>query len=126
MAISVETVGNVPSYAMMGTVSGFLGSIGLPPGYGWSMDRSFTFAQADRESASFALLFALVLIYMIMASLFENFLQPLTILFSVPFAFIGVGIIMKLAGQARDSSSQMGSSFSPGSWSTTPSSSSTM
>ena len=45
---------------------------------------------------------------MVMASLFESFAQPFTIMFSVPFAFIGVGIIMTLAGQARSSSSDMG------------------
>ena len=45
---------------------------------------------------------------MIMAALFENLLQPLTILFSIPFAFIGVGVILKLAGQARSNAEQMG------------------
>jgi HAE1 family hydrophobic/amphiphilic exporter-1 len=50
----------------------------------------------------------LVLIYMVMASLFESFAQPFTIMFSVPFAFIGVGVIMSIAGQARSSSSDMG------------------
>ncbi len=60
------------------------------------------------DEALFLLLFALVLIYMVMASLFESFAQPFTIMFSVPFAFIGVGIIMTLTGQARSSSSDMG------------------
>jgi HAE1 family hydrophobic/amphiphilic exporter-1 len=45
---------------------------------------------------------------MVMASLFESFAQPFTIMFSVPFAFIGVGLIMTFAGQARSSSSDMG------------------
>ena len=108
VTISIETVGNTQSFAMMGTISGFLRSLTLPPGYGWSLGRSFRSAEEERENSGFALLFALVLIYMILASLFENFLQPLTILFSIPFAFIGVGVIMKLAGQPRDSSTEMG------------------
>ena len=108
LRISIETEGNIPSFGMMGAVSGFLGSIGLPPGYSWGMGRSFMFAQQDEEDSAFALLFALLLIYMIMASLFESFLQPLTILFSIPFAFIGVGLVMKIASQPRGNSTEMG------------------
>ena len=54
------------------------------------------------------LLFAVVLVYMIMAALFESFAQPFTIMFSVPFAFFGVGIVMRLVGQPRDRMSDMG------------------
>ncbi len=108
LTITMETGGNTPSFAMMGIVSSFLGNLSLPPGYGWSLGRSFRFAQQEEQNSAFALLFALALIYMIMASLFENFLQPLTILFSVPFAFIGVGVIMKLAHQPKGNSSEMG------------------
>jgi HAE1 family hydrophobic/amphiphilic exporter-1 len=64
--------------------------------------------EQDAGDALFLLVFALVLIYMVMASLFESFAQPFTIMFSVPFAFIGVGVIMTLVGQARSSSSDMG------------------
>jgi len=45
---------------------------------------------------------------MVMASLFESFAQPFTIMFSVPFAFIGVGIVMKITGQPRSSMADMG------------------
>jgi HAE1 family hydrophobic/amphiphilic exporter-1 len=64
--------------------------------------------EQDAGDAIFLLIFALVLIYMVMASLFESFAQPFTIMFSVPFAFIGVGIIMTLVGQARSPGSDMG------------------
>lgn len=37
---------------------------------------------------------ALILVYMVMASQFESFIQPLFILISIPFAFIGVVIFM--------------------------------
>jgi len=108
LSISVEPVGKMPSFAMMGPIGEVINSIGLPPGYDWSFGRSFFDAQSDSRSAIFSFVFALLLIYMIMAALFENFLQPLTILFSIPFAFIGVGVILKLAGQARSNSEQMG------------------
>jgi len=108
LTIEVETVGNVPSFAMMEPMGEILGSIGLPPGYEWNFGRSFFDAQNDIRDSIFAFGFALILIYMIMAALFENFLQPLTILFSIPFAFIGVGLILKLAEQQRGNATQMG------------------
>ena len=48
--------------------------------------------QRDSDSGLFALLFALPLVYMLMAALFESFAQPLTIMFSIPFALLGVGV----------------------------------
>jgi len=108
LTIQVETAGNVPSFAMMGTVGGILGALSLPPGYSWSFGRSFRSAQDEMQRSSFAILFALLLVYMIMAALFESFIHPLTILFSVPFAFIGVGLVMKLAEQPRGNASEMG------------------
>jgi HAE1 family hydrophobic/amphiphilic exporter-1 len=92
----------------MGTVGGILGALSLPPGYSWSFGRSFRSAQDEMQRSSFAILFALLLVYMIMAALFESFIHPLTILFSVPFAFIGVGLVMKLAEQPRGNASEMG------------------
>ncbi len=106
--ITATTVGDMPSFVAMRAVRGVLGSIGLPDGYEWSFGRSWRDAEQEGSSAVFAFLFAVLLIYMIMASLFENFVQPFTILLSIPFAFIGVGVIMKLAGQPRSSAADMG------------------
>ena len=47
------------------------------------------------ESLFFALLLAVGLVYMVMASQFENLVNPLIVMFSVPFAIIGlVGILL--------------------------------
>ncbi len=46
-----------------------------------------------------ALLLAVVLVYMIMASQFESLLHPFTIMFSVPLAFIGISYAIVLAGK---------------------------
>ncbi len=45
---------------------------------------------------------------MLMAALFESFIQPFTIMFSVPFALLGVGLVMKLANQPWDSMTILG------------------
>ena len=39
-----------------------------------------------------------ILVYMVMASQFESFMSPLVIMFSVPFAFIGVILGLRLTG----------------------------
>ncbi|MGE4283406.1 MAG: efflux RND transporter permease subunit [Clostridia bacterium] len=44
-----------------------------------------------------ALLLAIILVYMIMASQFESLLHPFTIMFTVPLAFIGVALAMAIA-----------------------------
>ena len=45
---------------------------------------------------------------MVLAALFESYAQPFTIMLSVPFAFIGVGVVMKLAGQPWDTMTMIG------------------
>lgn len=47
-----------------------------------------------------AMALALALVYMILASQFESFVHPLTIMASVPFAFIGAFLALLLTGQA--------------------------
>jgi HAE1 family hydrophobic/amphiphilic exporter-1 len=55
------------------------------------MDRSF-------QNLTFALFFSILLVYMLLASLFESFLNPLIIMFAVPLAVVGVILILFIAG----------------------------
>ena len=67
-----------------------LSQISRPSGF------SYTFSGAREEQLeafrwlSFALILGIMLVYMVMASLFESFKHPFVILFSIPFAMIGV------------------------------------
>ena len=67
-------------------------------------DVTWTFAGQSEEmqnslaSLQFALLLAVFLVYVIMASTFEHLLHPFTILFSVPLALVGVVMGLGLAG----------------------------
>jgi HAE1 family hydrophobic/amphiphilic exporter-1 len=45
---------------------------------------------------------------MLLAALFESFAQPFSIMFSVPFALIGVSVVMKLAAQPWDTMAMIG------------------
>ena len=108
LEISAATKGDVPAFAAMGAVQGALSGFQLPQGYEWDFGRSMREMQQESTMAQATLLLAILLIYMIMAALFENFVQPFTILLSIPFSLIGVGVLMKLAGQARSQAADMG------------------
>ncbi|MCH7915522.1 MAG: efflux RND transporter permease subunit, partial [Deltaproteobacteria bacterium] len=67
--------------------------------------------QAQKEAfneLSWGLLLALVLVYMVMAAQFESFLDPLIIMFSVPFATIGVLLALVLTGTTLNVNSFIG------------------
>lgn len=74
----------------VGQVEAVLATVDLPPGYrvsigGEERDRAESFA-----SLQFALILSVVLVYMVMASLFESFLHPFTVMLSLPLAGVGV------------------------------------
>ncbi|MFQ6113494.1 MAG: efflux RND transporter permease subunit, partial [bacterium] len=71
-------------------ISARMATIKLPPGYSWSLGRNWMLMRRMQTESNFAILLALLLVYIVMASLFESFIHPFTILFSVPFAFVGV------------------------------------
>ncbi|HTL48116.1 MAG TPA: efflux RND transporter permease subunit, partial [Verrucomicrobiae bacterium] len=60
---------------------------------------------------SFAVILAIVLIYMIMASQFESFLQPLIIMLTVPLALFGVAIALLVSGTTLNVISLLGMIF---------------
>ncbi len=62
----------------------------FPPGYGLNYGGNFENQAKAGAEMVFNLLLALVLIYMVMAALFESYLYPLSILTSVVFSITGV------------------------------------
>ncbi len=80
------------------------------------LDDTFTTALAgtsrdyseSSSNTSFAFLLALVLIYLILAAQFESFIDPLTIMFTVPLAIAGAFLALSLFGQTLNIFSQIG------------------
>ena len=64
--------------------------LNLPPGFYVSMSGEVAQQKGAFTSMFFALLLAIMLIYMIMASQFKSLIDPFIIMFSVPMGFIGV------------------------------------
>ena len=75
-----------------------LDSLSYPPGYGWTY--SFWTQQNDQEEAQFAfnLMLSLVMVYFVMAALFESIFHPFAIMFSMPFAVVGVALFLLATG----------------------------
>ncbi|NIL99658.1 MAG: hypothetical protein GTN89_01560 [Acidobacteria bacterium] len=97
--ITAEATDRRASYGAMGAVEAVMSEMPMPPGYSWSFGRWNRYMRQDQDSGFYSLLFALPLVYMVLAALFESFTQPFTIMFSVPFALIGVALVMHLTGQ---------------------------
>lgn len=108
LTVTTNTTNPMMARRAMMAVGGIVGSMPMPPGYSWSFGRWDRMRAQDEQGAGFALFFALLLVYMLMAALFESFTQPFAIMLSVPFAFIGVGLVMKLASQPRDNFTELG------------------
>lgn len=62
----------------------------FPAGYGYDLGQRFEDDAAAANEMLFLLLLSIVLIYMVMAALFESALYPLAILTSIIFAVVGV------------------------------------
>ena len=67
-----------------------LNAIALPAGYRYTMGGSSKDIQESMSFAAQALILAVVFIYLILASQFASFLQPVAIMMSLPLSLIGV------------------------------------
>jgi HAE1 family hydrophobic/amphiphilic exporter-1 len=54
--------------------------------------------QASFQSLQFALLLALIMVYLVMASLFESLLHPFIIMFTIPLAAVGAILALVITG----------------------------
>ena len=80
----------------------------MPPGYSISLGQEFKGLEENMTNFLTSLLLAVFLIYIVMAALFESTLLPLSILTSVPLAFIGVFWVMYLTHTPLDTVSFIG------------------
>ena len=75
-----------------------LRDIELPPGYRFVMGGSTKDMQETLGYAAAALALAVIFIYLILASQFGSFLQPIAIMVSLPLSLIGVFLALLIAG----------------------------
>ena len=70
----------------------------LPPGYSWKFGRGVEENDKAMQTMMQNMLLAVVLIFLVMASLFESTLYPLSIITSILFAIVGVFWFLALTG----------------------------
>jgi len=77
-----------------------LAGITMPTGYYWDWGTNQKRRSEEFAGMALAVVLAIGLIYMLLASQFEAFLHPLTILLTVPLAATGVALGLFLTGRA--------------------------
>lgn len=70
----------------------------LPPGYTWRFGRGFEENDEAIQTMAQNMILAVVLIFLVMASLFESTLYPLSIITSILFAIVGAIWFLALTG----------------------------
>lgn len=80
----------------------------LPEGYRVSNEGSYQQMMESFAGLGAAMVLGLMLIYMIMASLYESFSQPFIIFFTLPTAFIGAFLGLFITGRSLDVTGMIG------------------
>ena len=80
----------------------------LPPGYSWSWDDRIIEQEGQGAQMGINMLLALLLVYIVMASLFESVTQPLSILVSILLAIPGAVWLLALTRTPLNMMGQIG------------------
>ena len=76
----------------------FLQNMDFPSDFAYEITGQNKEMEVSLNSLRMALLLAIFMVYIVMASQFESFLHPFVILFTVPLALIGVVIVLYVLG----------------------------
>ena len=85
-------------FAARDAITAALADLELPRGYSWSTGRRFQELEEQDRAAMLALVLSVAYVFLLMGILFESFWLPVSVMFSIPFAFIGVSWIMLVTG----------------------------
>jgi HAE1 family hydrophobic/amphiphilic exporter-1 len=95
------SAGVLPGYSMgevADRVQRAIDSAGLPPNYHTMFTGDVQNLEETKGYVLEAIILAVVFIYLILASLFGSFFQPLAIMLALPLSFIGVALALLLTG----------------------------
>jgi HAE1 family hydrophobic/amphiphilic exporter-1 len=89
-------------------IGSVLGGIEFPPEYTYEFDENLKQMKENRRSMTISIIFAIIFVYMILASLFESLKIPLIIMTTVPLALIGVLIALFITSSTLNISVYIG------------------
>ena len=88
--INLELEDDATSMEVRNRIEQSLEDLHLPPGFRWGFGSAFQQEMDDLNMLMLTYLLAVLLIFLVMASLFEALLKPLAILSSILFSIVGV------------------------------------
>ena len=91
--ITANTTGIDLGTAML-SISDVLDELSWPRGFSYALSGQNKEMETSMDSLIFALILALFLVYVVMASQFESLIHPFVIMFTIPLALIGVVFIL--------------------------------
>ncbi len=91
---------NRSASAVQADIEKVMQGIELPTGYSWDWGSTQRRRAEEFAGLGMAVVLAIALIYMLLASQFESFIHPLTVLTSVPLCAIGIILSLFLTGRA--------------------------
>jgi HAE1 family hydrophobic/amphiphilic exporter-1 len=94
VSINTGVLPGMPVGDVANDVRKAINQVGLPPGYHFVFGGDVQNLDETKGYVLEALLLAVVFIYLILASLFGSFLQPLAIMIALPLSFIGVALAL--------------------------------
>jgi HAE1 family hydrophobic/amphiphilic exporter-1 len=92
--IDVQVIPGTPLGNVANAARAALDSLVLPPGYRTVFTGDVQNLQETKGYVAEALVLAVIFIYLILASLFGSFIQPLAIMLALPLSFLGVALAL--------------------------------
>jgi HAE1 family hydrophobic/amphiphilic exporter-1 len=92
--IDVQVIPGTPLGNVANLARAALDSLVLPPGYRTVFTGDVQNLQETKGYVAEALVLAVIFIYLILASLFGSFIQPLAIMLALPLSFLGVALAL--------------------------------
>ena len=80
----------------------------MPRGYTWNKGERYRELQETDDTLSFGVTMAITFVFLLMGVLFESFILPFCVLFSIPFAFLGVYWFLYLTGTPMNMMAMVG------------------
>jgi len=97
-----------PSKASEKYKKAIFSSLRLLPGFSAILEEEWRMTEEEKGQVKFAIIFSLVIIFMILAALYESFIHPFFIMLAVPLELVGVFVAFIIAKYPFDSSAYIG------------------
>jgi HAE1 family hydrophobic/amphiphilic exporter-1 len=83
-------------------------SLHLQPGFSATLDEQWYVTEEEQKQINFAIAVALIIIFMILAALYESFILPFFIMLAVPLSLVGVFVAFIVAKAPFDPTAYIG------------------